>query len=57
VFVVAVLVVAVKLGAPATAEPRLEVYVFAASIPLSMEVTTQIGRLSRQAGEALTPSK
>jgi len=44
VFVVALTVVAVKLGALATAEPRPGIFVFAASVMLSMLATSQMER-------------
>jgi paraquat-inducible protein A len=46
VFVVAVVVVAVKLGIFSKATPEPGIYVFAAAILLSMAVTMQIDRLS-----------
>lgn len=48
VFVVAILIVLVKLGPLAQVEPRAGVYVFAAAILLSMFLTVYITRLARQ---------
>ena len=50
VFVVAILVVAVKLGAIADVEMRFGLYAFAASILLTMYVTSSIVGLTNQAG-------
>jgi paraquat-inducible protein A len=49
VFIVAVLIVLVKLGPVVRVEPRLGVYVFAAAILLSMLTTMYVERLSRHA--------
>jgi paraquat-inducible protein A len=46
VFVVAVLVVAVKLGALASVEMRFGLYAFAASVLLTMLITSRIVRLA-----------
>lgn len=48
VFVVAILIVLVKLGPVARIEPRLGVYVFALAILASMMVTVYVDRLTRQ---------
>jgi paraquat-inducible protein A len=45
VFVVAVVIVAAKMAAFATAEPRLGIYIFAFAIFLSMIATTQVDKL------------
>jgi paraquat-inducible protein A len=50
VFVVAILVVAVKLGAIADVEMRFGLYAFAASVLLTMYVTSSIVGLTNQAG-------
>ena len=50
VFVVAILVVAVKLGAIADVEMRFGLYAFAASVLLTMYVTSNIVGLTNQAG-------
>lgn len=47
VFVVAILIVLVKLGPLAQVEPRSGVYVFAAAILCSMLLTVHINRLAR----------
>ncbi len=52
VFVVAVLVVAVKLGAIAEVQMRYGLYAFAASVLLTMMVTTRIAALSARHGKA-----
>ena len=49
VFVVAILIVLVKLGPLAKVEPRVGVYVFAAAILFSMLTTMYIDRLGRSA--------
>jgi paraquat-inducible protein A len=49
VFVVAILIVLVKLGPLARVEPRVGVYVFAAAIACSMLTTTYVDRLARRA--------
>jgi paraquat-inducible protein A len=46
VFVVAVMVVAVKLGAIASAEMRFGLYLFAAAVLLTMYVTARVVRLT-----------
>jgi len=48
VFAVAILIVLVKLGPLANAEPRAGVYFFAASIISSMLTTTSVDRLARK---------
>ena len=48
VFVVAILIVLVKLGPLAKVEPRIGVYVFAAAIACSMLTTMHIERLARR---------
>lgn len=48
VFVVAILIVLVKLGPLAQVEPRAGVYVFSGAILLSMFLTVYITRLARQ---------
>lgn len=48
VFVVAVLVVAVKLGAIASVEMRYGLYAFAAAVMLTMYVTARVVRLSAE---------
>lgn len=48
VFVVAIIVVTVKLGSLANAQPRGGIYAFAAAILLTMMATFQIDRLSRK---------
>jgi paraquat-inducible protein A len=50
VFVVAILVVAVKLGAIADVEMRFGLYAFAASVLLTMYITSSIVGLTNQAG-------
>jgi len=50
VFVVAILVVAVKLGAIADVEMRFGLYAFAASVLLTMYVTSSVVGLTNQAG-------
>jgi paraquat-inducible protein A len=49
VFVVAILIVLVKLGPLARIEPRVGVYVFAAAIAASMLTTMYVDRLARRA--------
>lgn len=49
VFVVAILIVLVKLGPLARVEPRAGVYVFAAAIAASMLTTMHVDRLARRA--------
>jgi paraquat-inducible protein A len=49
VFVVAILIVLVKLGPLARVEPRAGVYVFAAAIAASMLSTAYVDRLARRA--------
>lgn len=51
VFVVAVIVVAVKMGSWMNAEPRIGIYLFGSSILLSMAATARIGHLSVRALE------
>ncbi len=48
VFVVAILIVLVKLGPVARVEPRVGVYVFCAAIACSMLTTMYIDRLARR---------
>jgi paraquat-inducible protein A len=50
VFVVAVLVVAVKLGAIADVEMRFGLYAFAASVLLTMFITARIVALTNRPG-------
>lgn len=50
VFVVAVLVVAVKLGAIASVEMRFGLYFFAAAVLLTMYVTARVVHLTDEAG-------
>lgn len=50
VFVVAVLVVAVKLGAIASVEMRFGLYFFAAAVLLTMYVTARVVHLTNEAG-------
>ncbi|MFC1774105.1 paraquat-inducible protein A [Pseudomonadota bacterium] len=52
VFVVAILVVAVKLGAIADVEMRFGLYAFAASVLLTMYITSSIVGLTNQAGSS-----
>jgi len=52
VFVVAILIVLVKLGPLASVEPRLGVYFFSAAILASMLTTTYVGRFARQSPHA-----
>ena len=47
-FVVAVIVVSVKLGVLATAEPRRGIYVFGAAILVSMAVTFLADNLAKR---------
>ncbi|HEX9780986.1 MAG TPA: paraquat-inducible protein A [bacterium] len=49
VFVVAILIVLVKVGSLAKVEPRLGVYLFASAILLSMLTTSYVDRLGRAA--------
>lgn len=48
VFVVAVMIVAVRFGILAGAEPRLGIYFFASSIVLAMGTTMWVGQLARK---------
>ena len=48
VFIVAIMIVLVKLGPLARVEPRSGVYVFAAAIGMSMLTTMYIDHLARQ---------
>ncbi|PIQ84303.1 MAG: paraquat-inducible membrane protein A [Candidatus Omnitrophica bacterium CG11_big_fil_rev_8_21_14_0_20_63_9] len=50
VFIVAILIVLVKLGPMAKVEPRVGVYVFTAAILASMLTTMYVDRLAKQAG-------
>jgi paraquat-inducible protein A len=52
VFVVAILVVAVKLGPMANVKPRAGVYIFAVAIILSIVTTTWIERLISRSGKS-----
>ncbi|MEZ5542558.1 MAG: paraquat-inducible protein A [Pseudomonadota bacterium] len=51
VFVVAVLVVAVKLGAIASVEMRFGLYLFAAAVLLTMYVTARVVHLTNASGD------
>ena len=52
VFVVAILIVLVKLGPLARVEPRVGVYVFSAAIVCSMLTTMYVERLTRRAARS-----
>lgn len=57
VFIVAIMIVLVKLGPLAKVEPRVGVYVFAAAIMCSMFTTMYVERLARSCLQTKTASR
>jgi paraquat-inducible protein A len=57
VFVVAILIVLVKLGSLAKVEPRIGIYFFCAAILCSMILTMAVEHLSRKAQDEGAPKK
>lgn len=56
VFIVAILIVLVKIGPLAKVEPRTGVYFFSAAIAASMLTTMYIDRLARAARPNIPPA-